>query len=67
MSAALPLLLTDLAVADWLATTPARVRKWARQGKLPHVVTPDGELLFDPNKLAAWIEAQRPAEGRAHA
>jgi hypothetical protein len=57
--APLPDFLTDLAVAEWLATTPSRVRKWAREGKLPHVATPDGQLLFHPADLALWIEKQR--------
>jgi Helix-turn-helix domain len=57
--------MNDLAVAEWLGTMPARVRKWARQGALPHVVTPDGEFLFHPAELADWIEAHRRTEGQS--
>jgi hypothetical protein len=40
------------------------VVRWAKSGKLPSIKLPDGELVFDPAELAAWLTRRR-AEGSA--
>lgn len=50
----LPEYLTDHQVAAWLLTTPARVRRLANKGQIPHVSLPDGTLLFVHADLLEW-------------
>lgn len=45
-----------------LLLSARKVRTLARNGQLPHVILPNGELRFDPADLVAWIEQRkRPA------
>ena len=57
-------LLTDFDVADLLKVTSVRVLRLAKQGKIPHVVLPTGDIRFIERDVMDWIESQRkPAEG----
>jgi hypothetical protein len=61
-----PRLLTVHDVANLLHMLPRRVIRLAREGKISHVVMPDGDLVFDESDLAAWINEQRvPAKPQA--
>jgi excisionase family DNA binding protein len=51
-------------VAEYLCLTTRRVVRLARDGGLPHVKLPDGELLFDPEELAAWLAQHRRPQPR---
>ena len=53
----LPNYLTDFQVADWLGVPVARVRRWIKQGAIPHRLLPDGSVLFDPSELAQWSQS----------
>jgi len=62
----LPRLLVVPEVAHWLSISSRRVEHLARDGKIPHIVLPDGELVFDADELARWLESlrgQRSIEG----
>jgi hypothetical protein len=48
-------------VALWLTCPTRHVIRWAA-GKLPSITLPDGELVFNPAELAAWLERQRKGE-----
>jgi excisionase family DNA binding protein len=61
--AVLPDLLTPAAVADWLGLPVQRVERLGRQGTIPAITLPGGELIFARADLAAWLERLR-AEGR---
>ncbi len=52
-------LLTTRQVAELLAVSPATVlRRW-RAGELPGYRLARNVLRFDPDELAAWLEARR--------
>jgi hypothetical protein len=55
----LPDLLTPSDVARWLSLPTSRVVNLARQGKIPCIVLPGGEMVFDPDELAQWLNALR--------
>jgi hypothetical protein len=42
-----------------LLLSARRVRALARQGKLPHVVLPGGEIRFDPADLSRFVELHK--------
>jgi predicted site-specific integrase-resolvase len=46
-------------VADLLRLPMRRIARWVRQGTIPAIVLPDGELVFDADEIAAWIDARR--------
>jgi hypothetical protein len=52
-------------VGLWLTLPTGRVIRLARRGAIPCIVLPDGELLFDPAELTAWLDAHR--KGALHA
>ena len=64
METTLPRLWTPQDVALWLTVPTDRVVRLARKGLIPHVLMPDGELLFDPAELATWIESHRKGVAR---
>lgn len=53
-----PPLLTARQVAELLDVTPATVLRWTRQGRLPGVRLPSGQIRYQPAVvellLAAW-------------
>jgi hypothetical protein len=54
-----PKLLTQYEAADVLALTPRQVVRLASRGELPKVIFPNGEIRFDPDDLAEWIELHK--------
>jgi predicted site-specific integrase-resolvase len=65
MDHALPRLCTAQEVALWLTCPTRQVIRWAKEGRLPCITLPDGERMFDPSELAAWMQAQRKAVAHA--
>jgi hypothetical protein len=59
MDRPLPRLWTAQDVALWLCSPTAKVIRWAKSGKLPSIKLPDGELMFDPAELSAWLTTHR--------
>lgn len=51
-------LLTAREVAEDLALVPETVLAWAREGKLPRIVLPSGQIRFRPADMDAWLEAR---------
>jgi hypothetical protein len=51
--------MTPQDVGLWLNMPTARVIRLARKGEIPCLALPDGELLFDPTELVAWIARLR--------
>ncbi len=49
-------LLTARTVADLLDVTPATVLRWTRNGNLPAVRLPSGQIRYRPNELEAWLD-----------
>lgn len=60
-TATLPELLKTIDVSNWLAMSERRVARLAKRGRIPAIVLPDGELAFEPEKLAEWIRTQPAA------
>jgi hypothetical protein len=59
----LPRLLTAENVADWLGLTVRQINRLAKQQKIPSIVLPTGDLVFDPEALTAWLETTRSGKG----
>jgi hypothetical protein len=55
----IPRLMTPLDVGLWLTLPTEKIIRWARLGKIPCIVLPGGDLLFDPTELRAWLEQRR--------
>jgi predicted DNA-binding transcriptional regulator AlpA len=56
-------LLTDIDAADILQMPVARLARFAKANKVPHVRLPDGEIRFVEADLWLWIE-QHKASGQ---
>jgi hypothetical protein len=54
-----PALWTADQVAAYLCLRTRRVMQLAREGVLPCVRLPDGDVMFDPASLAEWIDSRR--------
>ncbi len=54
----LPPLLTAQDVALWLALPTSKIVRLARQGEIPCINLPGGELAFEPEALANWIRTR---------
>lgn len=52
-------LLTVAEAAERLAVLPARLQRWAKQGRIPCVVLPDESVRFAPADIDAWISENR--------
>lgn len=52
-------LLSSSEAADLLRMLPARVVRLAKRGAIPCVLLPDGEIRFDVQELAAWVEQHK--------
>jgi excisionase family DNA binding protein len=52
-------LLTARQVALILGLQPATVLRWVRDGKLPAIRLPSGQLRFTERDLDAWLAAHR--------
>jgi hypothetical protein len=59
MGTAIPTLWTPQDVGLWLTIPTERVIRMARQGRLPCITLPDGEVVFDAAQLVAWLNARR--------
>jgi hypothetical protein len=66
MDAVLPRLMTPHEIGQLLSWPPARAVRMARAGQIPHVLLPDGDILFDEADIAQWI-ATRKQQGGVHA
>ncbi len=66
METTLPRLLTPQDVALWLTLPTERVVRLARRGLLPSLKLPGGEILFDREELAAWVETLRERRDSSH-
>ncbi len=51
-------LLTASAAAHLLGISVSSLRQWARDGLVPHQLTPGGHRRFDRDDLTAWLEAR---------
>lgn len=51
-------LLTAREVAENLALTPETVLAWQRDGKLPAIRLPSGQIRFRSEELDAWLAAR---------
>ena len=56
-SPALPELLTPLDVATWLAIPSRRVERLAKQGRIPCIVLPGGDIVFRADELSKWLDS----------
>jgi excisionase family DNA binding protein len=55
-------LITEDEAAEILRLTPRRLTRMARNGDIPAVILPTGEIRFDQAELLAWVESlKRPA------
>ncbi|NLF07271.1 MAG: helix-turn-helix domain-containing protein [Pirellulaceae bacterium] len=45
--------------AKILLLSARRVRTLVRDGHLPHIVLPGGEIRFDPRDLESWVVAHK--------
>lgn len=59
MSIELAPLLTEFEVGRILRMPSRRVARLARNGIIPSITLPDGSVVFDPEDLLAWINAQK--------
>lgn len=57
-------LLLDSEAAEILRLTSRQVARLAKQGELPTVHLPGGEIRFDADELREWVQRRkRPANG----
>jgi excisionase family DNA binding protein len=63
-----PALWTAHEVAAYLCLTARRVLRLARDGAMPCMRLPGGEVMFDPEELAEWLSRCRTpvSEGGDH-
>ncbi|MBM4038886.1 MAG: helix-turn-helix domain-containing protein [Planctomycetes bacterium] len=52
-------LLDVVAVATRLGLTRGEIARLVREGTLPHIALPNGEIRFDAGEVAAWIDSRR--------
>jgi hypothetical protein len=43
-------------IGSWLYVPTGQVIRYTRQGLLPCLTLPSGELLFDPADLVRWLD-----------
>lgn len=51
--------MTTSEVAQLLEMSESTVRRWARQKKLPHFLSPGGHYRFDEDEVRRFVEARR--------
>ena len=61
MDATLPRLMTPHELAHCLSWPTARVIRMARDGGIPCVVLPNGDLLFDEGDIGTWLASKKRA------
>ena len=47
------------AIADLLGVRAGAVRRWAKQGQIPHLVLPGGRRVFDPVEVIAALKLRQ--------
>lgn len=52
-------LLTPDDVGHWLAMTARNVKRLAREGVLPHISLPTGDIVFEPEEISRWVESRK--------
>ncbi len=57
--------LTTGQAADRLGVGAATVRRWAKEGRVRHVVLPSGRMRFDPADLDAYLAPRGDAPAGA--
>lgn len=58
--------LTTNQVAEIFDTTPATVRRWARQGKIPYIKGPGGRYIFLKADIQEYLRSRRVEVNEAH-
>jgi len=58
--------LTTNEVAELFDTTPATVRRWARQGKIPYIKGPGGRYIFLKDDIQEYVRGRRVGVDEAH-
>jgi excisionase family DNA binding protein len=61
-TASLPALLTTDDVAHWLGVPRRRVLAMVRDGSIPHVKLPSGDIAYSAEALAGWIQTHSTGE-----
>ncbi len=56
--------LTTAEVAKMLEMSNATIRRWARQRRLPHLLSPGGQYRFDADEIRHLIEQRRVRPSR---
>jgi excisionase family DNA binding protein len=51
-------LLTAREVAESLSLTPETVLAWQRDGKLPAIKLPSGQIRFRADEIDAWLDGR---------
>jgi excisionase family DNA binding protein len=51
--------LTTADLAQMLEMSESTIRRWARQRKLPHFLSPGGQYRFDADEIQSLIEQRR--------
>lgn len=51
--------LTTAELAHLLEVSEATIRRWARQKKLPHFLSPGGHYRFDVDEIDRFVENRR--------
>jgi hypothetical protein len=64
VDATLPVLLTAHDVGLWLTLPTSEVVRLARRGQIPCVTLPNGEVMFEPARLARWVRSLPAAAGK---
>jgi predicted site-specific integrase-resolvase len=54
-----PTYLSDVQVSSRLGVPMTQLRRWAKAGRIPCLILPDGSILFDPSEFAAWLDSLR--------
>ena len=54
-------LMTDIDLGSMLGMAANRVRRMVRQGQVPFVRLPTGDIRFDPDDVQEWLEKCRCA------
>jgi hypothetical protein len=67
MDAKFPELLTPHDVASWLHTTSKFVLGLVRRGEIPHLLLPNGDILFERADLADWVRSFRAGKRQSEA
>jgi len=51
--------LTTKEAARFFGTTPATMRRWAREKRVPHIKNPGGRYIFDLDELQEYMKTRK--------